>query len=890
MSIRVSPTEINPTHHLSLRDRYGKKMGLILCGEDGQPLLNAASFIKNPVDTTAQKQTSGTSSYADFDYPYSPIVQDDLSGGRGNLDFERDNTKYYDSFRCRSSRANKAFAGPQEQYPSGLRSQDQNVPGSVRWHQLTGTQRYIYKRFQASASYTVGLAWLLARTKGEPDDLTIAIYSDSAGKVNALLDSVTVAATRMDDPMLSEWLCETVSQAVVVTTYYWVIAYAAATDNDSKHWKIAVEDATGTSYYSETLVTTPSLPTAADFDLYFRLTEAVTNKTCIQYEYKEQQYFLLSGASGAPKLYMAGDRGSADSNAGFLSKLIDGTKSWTTDEWVGHVVKIIDGTGFSEQQNWRVITANSSTQLTVDEDWTITQDTTTDYVILGDKITEITGHGLTAPVTDVLITTKGIVLVAMGDSVNIRRMKEENSAGTWTKTYADDGTNKAVFLDYKPQAKKIVKANNRDGSSPADVSIATADPVEWATASHTFGSATPIDSRFIRFNGTIVYPDENGTEAVYTMKEDRPFIVPGSGNPYPINLPEMMTVRSEKNGRNPLQHNVYLYFPMGYGYESYYSGNITDMGPNLGEGMPTNRRGAVAGAVGYPGRFFAYLDVPNGYSSIMDSGGWHERYRGPLSQRIRSLGFQVIPGTVPDRLWMYIGNDLIYLPFPSDTTNELEDSNYKYTHEFAVTHSRMHSGMFDVMKIVRKLKMQSEALEVDEETGEPICWFELDYRLNEDDEFQTLDDIFNTSPTQEVDFAERFGLAGKRMQFRFRGYTTDNTKTPVFLAIIISAVLRTDVKYVYGPLTVRTMDMEPSLAVGEEDEYAKGIDKQKQLEAWSDASTDSMLIMDSISELFHDKLVFLNPPTPTRHILFKRASDNPFKKDVYVCTFTLQEA
>ena len=762
---------------------------------------------------------------------------------------------------------------------------------------MTGTQRYVYKRFSASATYTAGLARILARTKGDPEDLTIAIYSDLTGKVNALLDSVTVPSTRMDDPFLSEWLCETVSQALTSGTYYWVIVYAASTDNDGNHWKIAVENATGTSYYSENLVTTPSTPTAASFDLYFRLTEANSEKTCIQYEYKEQQYFLISGSSGAPKLYIAGDRGAADSNSGNLDKLIDGTKSWTTDEWVGYVVKIIDGTGFSESQNWRVITANSATQLIVDTDWVVTQDTTTEYVILGDKITEITGHGLTAPVTDVLVTTKGMVLVAMGDSVNIRRMKEENSTGTWTRSYADDGTNKAVLLDYKPQAKKIVKTNNRDGSSPADVSIALADPVEWATANHTFATAIPIDSRYSRINGTITYPDENGAEALWVMKEDLPFIAPGTGNPYPVNLPEMRTVRSDKNGRNPLQHNVYLYFPMGSGgLESYYGGNITDMGPNLGEGLPANRRGPVAGMLGYPGRFFIYVDAgSSGYSSIQDSGGWHERYRGPLGQRIRSLGFQVIPGTTPDRLWIYEGNDLKYLPFPSETTNELEDSSYTYTHEFAVTLSRMHSGMFDVMKIVRKLKLQTEALEVDEETGNPVCWFELDYRLNEDEDWQTLDAKFDTSPNQEADFASatppyKFGLAGKRLQFRLRGYTTDHTKTPVFLAIIINTVLRTDVKYMYGPITVRAMDLEPLLAAGELDEYARGIDKLKQLEDWSDASTDSMLIMESISELFHGKLVFSNPPAPERQILFKGAGDNPFKKDVFVCTFTVQEA
>ena len=83
------------------------------------------------------------------------------------------------------------------------------------------------------------------------------------------------------------------------------------------------------------------------------------------------------------------------------------------------------------------------------EDYIVTHDTTTEYVILDDTPTEITGHGLTAPVTSVLVTTTGIILFAQGDSVNIRRAKYETSAGVWTATYADDGTNRATFLAYK---------------------------------------------------------------------------------------------------------------------------------------------------------------------------------------------------------------------------------------------------------------------------------------------------------------------------------------------------------------------------------------------------------------------------------------------------------
>jgi len=897
---RVAPDlpEEKITNHFQMTDRSGRTLGLTICDDEGtpRPFRDERIYVKIPVETTAQKQTSGSSSYADFDYPYSPIVQDDLSGGRGSVDFERDSTKFYDSFRCRSGRTNKAYAGPLEQWATGVRSADQNLPSSsVRWIALHGTQRYVYKRFQAGANYTAGLAWIIARRKSAPDDLTIAIYSDSAGKVNTLLTSITVNQTRLED-VLMEWLDETISQALVSGTFYWLIVIGGANDDDSKHWKVACKNVVGTSYFSSTLVITPSTPTSATFDMYFRLTDADGSKTCIPFEYKEQQYFVISPPTGAPVIYLAGDRGAADSNAGNLDKLIDATKSWVTNEHVGKMVMLTDGTGKLEPIPWRICTSNTGTQLTLNSVWTIQHDTTTEYVILGDKLKSLGTCGLTAPVTSVLVSTQGVVYFCMGDSVTIRRLRAFNDAGTWRDF--DDAANcqadetaatKAVFMVYKPQAQKIVIGNNSDASG--NVSCSTSNNASipaWGTAL-TWSAAVNIDSKYRRINGMIVHPDGSGTEAVWVFKTDVPFILPGSGNPNTVNIEEMKTVRSSANGVNPMRHGVYLYFPMLQGLERYYGGQFDDIGPNIGEGMPANRRGSIVAMQGYPGRFFVILDAGStGYSSVLDSDGWHERYRAPKGQRLTAMAFQVIPGTSLDRLWLWQGNDLVWLPFPSASTNELEDENYPYAMEFAVTLARMHAGMFDVQKLVKKIKLQTEDLEVDELTGEPICWFELDYRVNEETEWTTIDDIFSTSPTQEVDFTQQFGIAGKRMQKRMRGYTTDLSKTPVFLAIIISAVLRVDVKNMYGPFNVLVKDDE-RVGLRELDTSYSAEDKLKLLEDWADASNDSMLKMNSVSRMCDDKMVFMNMGT-RRQIAFEGADNNSFKSDAYLVSVTMQEA
>jgi len=893
VSIRVAPMEAEPTHHISLKDRNGKLVGLTICDGNGvaTAFRDANIFTKNPQFTTAFKQTSGQGGYDIFDYPYSPIVQDDLSGGRGNQDFERDSTKHYDAYRTASGRANKAYAGPQEQYATGAhRSLMQSMPGSVDWVQMTGANRYIYKRFLATG-ITTSKVWLNLRKLSTPGDLKVELWSDTAGALNVMLTSLTVPDTWTAD-ILSEWLNDTLVQTLT-SAYYWLVVYADASDNDRKHWKIAVNESVGTTYATETWDTTP---TAATYDLYYRLTDADSDKSCIFFEYKEMQYAVVSGSSGAPKLYMAGDRGAADSNAGQLDKLIDASKAWTTNEWVGYVVMVVDGPGKLEPQPWRTITANAAGSLTMDTPWTIQHTTTTEYVILSPKIKEITGHGLTAPVTSVLVTPMGVVYFCMGDSVTVRRFRAYNDAGTWrdfddaANCQANEGTVTAVFMVYKPQAQRLVVGNN-DLSGAVSVNINTNATIPaWGTAL-TWGTALNADNKYRRINGMIVHPDSSGNEVVWVFKTDMVFVATGTttiSGFYPAGPEEIRNVRSMANGVKPMRHDVYLYFPLLQGLERYYGGSYTDMGPNLGEGLPENRRGSIVDMLGYPGRFFIAIDAGvSGYSSIMASGGWHEHYRAPKGQRIKSLAFQVIPGTGLDRMWVFQGNDLVWLPFPSDTVNELEDSNYPYTPEFSVELARMHAGMYDVQKLIKFLKLQTDRLEVDSE-GRAVCWFEVDYKTNDDDAWQTLEDPFVTSPTQEVDFTQVYGLAGKRLKFRIRGYTRNANKTPVFLAIVIFAVMRVDVKNMYGPLNVLCEDNE-RIGMREEERTVSAAEKLQTLEDWGDSSNDSLLLMNSVASLFDGKMVFLNVGT-RRQIRFGRADGNEHGGDAYVVSVSLQDA
>lgn len=889
MSIRVSPNEPNPNYHFALQDRNGKTLGMTACDANGKKLDfgDKSLYRQSPVTTTAFKQTSGANGYDIFNIPYSPIVQDDLSGGRGNLDFERDSTKYYESFRAISGKANKAYAGPLEKYATGAhRSVIQNMPGSVDYKKVTGANRYIYKRFQATAMTTSKL-WLNLRRVGQPGDMTVELWSDVAGTLDTKLDFMTISSTDAADT-LSEWINKTLAETVGSGTYYWIVLYSDETDNDKKHWKVAVKEEAGTSCATETFSTTP---TAAGFDLYFRLTDADSEKTCIPFEYKEGQYFVISGTSGAPKLYMAGDRGAAASNAGQLDKLLDGAKSWTVNEHVGWVVMITGGPGLLESQPWRTITANGANSLTVDTPWTIEHTTSTEYAILSPKIKEITGHGLTAPVTDVLVGPTGVVYFCMGDSVNIRRLRAYNDAGTWRDF--DDAANcqanetvPAVFMVWKPNAQVYVIGRNADSGNVTVNTSTNIGLVAWGTAL-LWGTAKQVDNASRRINGMMVHPDSSGNEVTWIFKTDMLYIL-GSGNPYPAGPDEFKNVRSLYSGKNPIRHDVYLYVPIQRGLVRYYGGTYTDVGPNLGEGLPSNRRGPIVDMVGYPGKFFIAIDAgADGYSSVMDSGGLHERYRAPKGQRIKSIAFQVVQGGALDRLWIYQGNDLVWLPMPSESTNELEDESFEYAPEWSVELSRMHAGMFDVQKIVKFIKIQSDNLEVDSD-GRPVCYFEIDYKKDDEEEWTTLTTPISESPTQTADFTGVFGLAGKRLKFRIRGYSRSAYKTAVFLAIIIFAVQRVDVKWFYGPFYFLCEDNEV-IGLREVDTTISALQKLDQIKAWGDASNDSLLLMNSVSPLCDGKMVFLNVGDSVQ-VQFKKLDGNKHTGDAYVVRVTMQDA
>lgn len=857
MPISVYAYHKKPTHHVSITDKQGRAIGIIATNSKGEP--DATTLDSSPVDRTAMKTTTGNSKYSDFEPPYSPIVQDNWSGGRAQTEFEKDVSKYSDGYRMSTRKENKAFLGGQETHGTGIRTYAESIPGAVHWTPLVDSYRYVTRRITAASSYTAGEVWILVAKRGTPNGaITIKLRENSAGAPSTVLTTATIAVADVPD-VLSEWRIFSISQALLANTDYWIEVCGAAGDNSQNHWRVATNTAgSGNTFISATETSW----TLGAHDLYYRITDATANKGGILFDYKGAKYYIDDGAS--PRLWINGDRGAADANTGALSTLIDATKAWTPAIWTGAIAIIISGPGRDEQQPWRTITGNTATTLTLDSPWLTTHSTLTEYIIIGaNNWTEITGHGLTAKVTGVLTSSKSVLYFAMGDSVNVRRMREYNNAGTWTKEYADDGTNTATFL--VEGAGKIWRSQNTDVNS--DTSVSSADAQAWGT-NLTFGTVIRTGINTARISGLEIYMDDSGYEALWILKEDEVGFIKSTTSAWvSLQLREMATVKSPKNGLAHAVFGTYLYWSLLNGLEQYYRPTLDDMGPNLDDGLPTERQGPVAALLGYPGRVFAAINAGTaGYSSVLsyDGGGWHEEYRAPKGKQIMVLGFQVVPGTQPDRLWMLQGADMVWIPFPSDTTNPLADTAFRYTHEAAITLSIMTAGMGDATKFVKSIKVESDNLS----SQALIC--EVDYRLDGETTWTTLDDVVDESPVQEIDLTSIFGLSGKRLQFRLRIQTNDNTKTPIIRVVLIEALTRVANKFAYSiPFVFEDNGRD---LLGQPDDTTDAQDKIELLNEWA---TETMVLMRSVDPALDNRLVFILP-VPSRAIVI--ATDQSKRK------------
>lgn len=462
----VSPTELAPEWDVTLTDGTDS-VGFTL-GAQG-----AGGFVKDPrriqrtpIQRTALKTSQGGNKYDDLEWPYMTIPQDDWSGGRGMLTFDDDASRYYDGYRCDTSMDGKVILGPLETYSTVPYMYTDGYPilenDLFVWSEYTSAPAYYARSFVASDDYDSDGVQLWIKKIGTPGDLIAAIYSDSGGEPDTLIDSSTLAASSVNggDPYLYRFKWSPTGSTISLTggtTYHIVVYVSTGTHDATNYWAVGFEkgvsgkySVNGTSWDTITAVPFFRFNTVATITGYDK-------SDGIFFEYKGSLYWVSIPPTGEDSiLYINGDRGAADSNSTDKTNLVDATKSttWVIDEWAGCIVKITAGPGSDEPQNWRTIVGNTTTALVCSPDWNIAHTTSTEYIILKSN-KWAAQQSISSPVTDVAVSGE-IVFLACGFDANTKVYREyRNTSGDWTKTLSTGSI---------PRSEKLLAILESDGT------------------------------------------------------------------------------------------------------------------------------------------------------------------------------------------------------------------------------------------------------------------------------------------------------------------------------------------------------------------------------------------------------------------------------------------
>ena len=318
-----------------------------------------------------------------------------------------------------------------------------------------------------------------------------------------------------------------------------------------------------------------------------------------------------------------------------------------------------------------------------------------------------------------------------------------------------------------------------------------------------------------------------------------------------INLDELQTTAEMWNGKAMTTVDVYLAWGWLNGLQRYYNTQLEGKGPDHDEGLPFERQGRVTQIVSYPSNFFISIDAgDNGYSSVMqfNQSGWHEIYRAPnVGERIHDMAFQPIYGDRPDRLWVNVGDDIIWLAMPSKILYAIQDQNAEYTHESVLISAWHTAGMTDIEKLWQTLKIMADNLDG------VNCWVEADYQIDEEKIWHPIENLYTVSPSQKEDLNPYGSVNGKKLRYRLRLQTTNMYKTPKVNVVVLEAVGRVDIKMSYN-FYFRNIKYKRDL--NGEFEDIEPLDVQELLDEW--ANDLKKLRLNSRWKIFDDKLVYLD--------------------------------
>jgi hypothetical protein len=908
--VRATPTDMEVTHDVELISG-STTIGLILADNKGQPIQIGQPwpFRQSGSPRTVMQIAQGDADYGSFEMPFTPFTQKDWSGGRGNEDFEKDKTRFNDVCGLDTT-GGDIILGPTIHYgaynPGGLQIQSNAQTGQYQipnpasdgttW--FTGPGQYINGQYFGSEfkntltkTVTSLKLWLakttmvhivIFSTPQTPDLSTIFAQQAFTNAQQQGISSAnyTVVLNTYQNVDWSDTLMAYTFPINVnmVNNGYYFLSIGACDNYTNQAEGVPGQCIIGTGaangyedvwslngYFNARLggVLHSNINGTMDwavnmFSLAYELDAADTSPSGAQYfEYHGNLFFVTVPNSGnSPQVFMEGYHGITPvANTGTLSQT--NARNVGVDA-IGGWILIIAGAGATEETPWRKITAvvtGASGYVTVDQPWYQTQGTDTEYAIIGTgSFTEVTGHGLAHPITDLCIVDD-IVYFAAGDAYSIRRMSGvyPNLNWAWEKGSNDLNGTKATYLALIADTSgknKLWKALSRTAK------VACADVVAWGT-DLTFGTDIQCGSAASKITGLAKYGDP---AIPWVLKEDTIGNIGGNGigtPPYvysPVPICEMGNVRSERNGRAWTQAGVYLYFNLLDGLERYYNNRLDDIGPNQDLGFPSGRKGIITKLINYPGRLYAIHDAGfYGYSSVLSYNqlGWHEIYRAPIGTKIRTLFVQVIPGAENcDRLWISLGQNPCWF---SICLNPLQQSDYQYASSGQIVSSWINGQFREFNKYWGELAIFAENLSAGYQQ------ITAEYQTDASSTWIPVPGVFATSPLTRLPLTADDSCYGKRWRYRLTLTTANPTLTPRIKALTVDAITRIKPKKAW----TMTFLADDQIVDRNGDEQTLGaLALLNIIDRWVDSEqTPCPILLRSPFAMFDSKHIMLDSPS-----------------------------
>jgi hypothetical protein len=657
MAIRVDPDEREPTHLLSLTgyNQNGEQvtLGFNPVDQKGTPSISAIRYSGYPTGTLRVNMGSGD--YSTKKPPYGEFSRRDWSGGLGQMNGDKDATRYFMGKRVWSVVPERMMLAPRvfratTEFPKRTGNWD-SVQKPITWLELPVNHKFAFK---ANANHPIRGVEVLLRTFTD-NIFTLTVHTDNAGNIGSEVTSVTITDVSLGSEMY-QFIFE------YAQAEFWYVISALNT------CQIATVQNSNypTQYYNGS-----AWATSSAYPPLFTIFSDENAKDWIFFRYRRGTY-AVSGKT----LLLNGDRGACD-NSSDTTLVVDSSKNWIPNQWVGAIVVLNDA-----RLGWRRIVGNTATTLTVDRPWTQALTNSNWYVIHGSPYwTKITVNpDFEADVQDAETVREETVYFALGSTRQIKRMHESLEGGEWVRHFANEnqsgdlpGANFLVQAFDQVEGPVLYKIVNGNGF------IAKAPAVSWGT-NLTWGTEINIGlDNFEDLTGGIEYDGK----FVVTAMDSIWMVRNGVPDKVSIDMESQWTLNT---GRRPAILPPYLVFPFGNRVQRLYNNLVENFGPERDYGLPARYDGLVMDNLALVGGLVIvkdggmrgeYSTEAEGGAFLYRQGGWHPMAFTGLGNSMKAAFYQRLEDEM-DFIWFGDRNGLHYT-HTSRAWDYTEDARYDQT-------------------------------------------------------------------------------------------------------------------------------------------------------------------------------------------------------------------